>query len=136
MKPLTAESVGQKTVNPPSMFSSKVGRAFEALSRSAKALQPCLDMIEIRLMALGAEVGASASAELKVPAAAPVAWKTEETKGEDVFESGYGEVFVKERLHSGIVDSENGDGAAAVDLIGEVSDREVVVEGGEVRVVV
>lgn len=72
-KPLTALSVGQKTVKPPSMLSLKVGSALEPLKRSAKALQPCLDIIEMRSMAEGAAVGASASAELM----GLLIWRTE-----------------------------------------------------------
>ena len=72
-KPLMALSVGQKTVKPPSTFSLKAGSALEPLKRSANALQPCLDIMEIRSMAEGAAVGASASAELM----AALIWRTE-----------------------------------------------------------
>lgn len=55
-------------------------------------------------------------------------------KGEDVFESGDGEVFLEKGRHGGIIDGEDCYGLAAVDFVGEVSDGEVVVEGGESRV--
>lgn len=55
-------------------------------------------------------------------------------EGEDILESVYGEVFVKERCHGGIVNGEDGNGLAAVDLAGEMCGGEVVVEGGEFRV--
>jgi len=55
----------------------------------------------------------------------------EDVEGEDVFESGEGEVLVEEGVHGAIVDGEDGDGLAAVYLVGEVGGGEIVVEGGE-----
>lgn len=58
-------SVGQNTVNPPSMLSWNVLSAPEDISKSAKALQPCLDRIVVKFRSLGPAVGASASADVK-----------------------------------------------------------------------
>ena len=65
MKPLITVSVGQNTVKPASMFSLNVASAPEAFSKSEKALQPCFDIICVRLSWLGSAVGASASAEFR-----------------------------------------------------------------------
>lgn len=64
MKPLITVSVGQKTVKPPSMFSWNVVSAPEAINKSAKALQPCLDNIAVKFNWPGPGVGASASVEV------------------------------------------------------------------------
>ena len=58
----------------------------------------------------------------------------EDVEGEDVFDGGEGEVLVEEGGHGGIVEGQDGDGLAAVDLFGQVGDGEVVVEGGEAGV--
>ena len=52
----------------------------------------------------------------------------------DVLDGVDGEAFSKQIRHSGIVDSTHSDGLPEVDLVGEVCDCEVVVEGGELRV--
>lgn len=58
----------------------------------------------------------------------------EDMEGEYVLDGEEGVMLVEEVAHSGIVDGADGDGHAAVDLSGEVSNGEVVVEGGEFRV--
>lgn len=55
----------------------------------------------------------------------------EDVEGKHILEGRDGEVLGEDGVHGGIVDSENGDGLAAVDLGGEVGESEVVVEGGE-----
>nr|DAD23661.1 TPA_asm: hypothetical protein HUJ06_025123 [Nelumbo nucifera] len=66
MKSLNAWSVGQNTVNPPTMLSSNVCSAPEATSVSAKTLQPCFDIRDVRFNWLGPGVGASASADAMI----------------------------------------------------------------------
>lgn len=58
----------------------------------------------------------------------------EDVEGEDVFDGADGEVLVEEGGHGGVVEGEDGDGEAAVDLTGEVRQGEVVVEGAELGV--
>lgn len=58
----------------------------------------------------------------------------EDVEGEHILKGRDGEVLVQDGRHGCIVDGEDGDGLAAVDLGGEVGDGEVVVEGGELRV--
>ena len=52
----------------------------------------------------------------------------EDVEGEDVFDGGEGEVLVEEGGHGGIVEGQDGDGLAAVDLFGEVGEGEVVLK--------
>lgn len=55
-------------------------------------------------------------------------------EGKHILYSVDRESFGEEGRHGGIVDGEDGDGLAAVDLGGEVGEGEVVVEGGELGV--
>lgn len=64
-KALITASVGQKTVSPPSTLFWKVVSAPVEISKSEKALQPCLARMEVRFTSLGPAVGASASAEVR-----------------------------------------------------------------------
>jgi len=57
----------------------------------------------------------------------------EDMEGEDVFDGVDGRVFGKEVVHGGVVDGADGDGASSVDFWGEMREGEVVVEGGELR---
>ena len=58
----------------------------------------------------------------------------EDVEGEDVFYGVDERVDGEEVKHGGIVDDANSYGGAAIDLAGEVCEREVVVEGREVWV--
>lgn len=58
----------------------------------------------------------------------------EDVKREHILDGADGEVLVEERRHGGVVERQDGDGEAAVDLAGEVRDGEVVVEGAELGV--
>ncbi|KAL0012394.1 hypothetical protein SO802_007502 [Lithocarpus litseifolius] len=56
----------------------------------------------------------------------------EDMEGEEVFDGVDVRVGGEEVAHGGIVDGANGYGGAVVDLVGEVCEGEVVVEGREV----
>ena len=58
----------------------------------------------------------------------------EDMEGEDVFDGVDGRVGGEEVRHGGIVDGADSYDGAAVDLVGEVREGEVVVEGQEVWV--
>jgi len=58
----------------------------------------------------------------------------EDVEGEDVFDGVDGGVLGEEVVHGGVVDGADGDGGSSVDFGGEVREGEVVVEGGELRV--
>ena len=58
----------------------------------------------------------------------------EDVEGEDVFDGVDGRVGGEGVEHGGIVDGADGYGGAAVDLVSEVREGEVVVEGREVWV--
>ena len=58
----------------------------------------------------------------------------EDVEGEDVFDGVDGRVGGEEVGHGGVVNDTDGYGGAAVDLVSEVREGEVVVEGREVWV--
>lgn len=58
----------------------------------------------------------------------------EDMEGEDVFDGVDGRVLGEEFVHGGVVDGTDGDGGSSVDFGGEMREGEVVVEGGELRV--
>ena len=58
----------------------------------------------------------------------------EDMEGEDVFDGVDGRVGGEEVRHGGFVDGADSYDGAAVDLVGEVREGEVVVEGQEVWV--
>lgn len=57
----------------------------------------------------------------------------DDVNGENTLDDVYG--TVGDGIEARVVDGENGDGLAAVDLIGEAGLSEEIIEGGEVRVV-
>lgn len=58
----------------------------------------------------------------------------EDVEGQDVVYGVKRELLGYEVGHGRVVDRAHGDGLAAVDLLGEVGEGQVVVEGGEIRV--
>ena len=58
----------------------------------------------------------------------------EDVEGEDVLDGVNGGVLAEEVRHGGVVHGADGDGGFAVDFRGQVGQGQVVVEGGELRV--
>lgn len=58
----------------------------------------------------------------------------EDMEREDILEGVEGELFRQERGHGSIVEGKNSNGFASVDVGSQVSEGEIVVEGGELRV--